>query len=136
MRKAHPLTRGKKPQQAYAGTAGRVVHAGTKLFDDACDFVARNDGWPHKRKITIANHQVTVANAAGVNLYKYFTKTGHRHGAFFNLKPGLRFHQNSGSHKSRRPPSVDASLSWMTRNGLRNFLRSIKPKADATILGE
>jgi hypothetical protein len=73
--------------------------------------VARNDGWPDKRKIAIANHQVTVTHAAGVNPYKYFAMIGRRHSALFNLKPALWFFQNSRSHALKYLPPIDASLS-------------------------
>src|SRR5215469_14293933 len=89
---------GKQPQDAYASTGRRIAHAGTEFLDDACDFVARNDRWPHKWKLAIANHQVTVTNAADVDSNKYFVMTGRRHSAFFYLKPSLRFLQNSRSH--------------------------------------
>jgi hypothetical protein len=120
-------TGGRKPEEAHTGTAWRIVHAGTEFFNHARDFVTRNDRWPHKREIAIANHQVAVANAAGVNPYKYFAMTGRRHSALFNLKPGLRFFQNSRSHKPKVLPSVAASVSRMTRSG--SWSNSLFPAA-------
>jgi hypothetical protein len=76
-------TRGKKPTDTYAGTVRRIVHAWTELFDDACNFVARNDGWPHKREIAVPYHQVTVAHAAGMDSDKYLALAGRRHSPLF-----------------------------------------------------
>jgi hypothetical protein len=80
-----------KPRNAYASSSRRIVHTRAEILNDSDNFVTQNDRELYKRKVTIPDHQVTVAHAARVDTDEYFPRPHGGDRPVFDLKGSFSF---------------------------------------------